>query len=185
LAEIRPKRMLMKSGRMVTIRSAIPLDAASLIDFIKDVLIGADWSATQSHEVDTSIEKEVGWIEDHGDSPGKLILVAQSDREIVGMLHFANGVRERNHHAGTLGMSVRNDWRRQGLGQALIQNLLEWARADPLIEKVSLVVFSTNEPAIRLYHRMGFIEEGRQKREYRLSNEMYVDGILMYQVTGA
>jgi RimJ/RimL family protein N-acetyltransferase len=52
-----------------------------------------------------------------------------------------------------------------------------------MIEKVSLEVFSINEPAKRLYHRMGFIEEGRKLREYRLSEDRYVDSILMYQFT--
>ena len=184
MAEIRPKRIEMNSGRIVTIRSAISLDAPSIIDFMKTVLIGADWSVTQSHEVDTRVEKEAEWIENHRSSPGKLILMAESDREMIAMLHFANGIRERNCHVGTLGMSVLKDWRRQGLGQALIHALLEWARENPLIEKVSLVVFSTNDPAIRLYRRMGFIEEGRQKMEYRLPENRYVDGILMYQFTG-
>jgi RimJ/RimL family protein N-acetyltransferase len=169
---------------MVAIRCAIPLDAGSIIEFVKTVLDNADWSATQAHEADEDIEKEAEWIEDHRDSPGKLILLAESGGKIVGMLHFANGARERNRHSGAFGMSVRSDWRRRGVGEALIQALLDWARANPLIEKVSLVVFSTNDPAIRLYHRMGFIEEGRQTGEYQLSDNRYVDGILMYQFTG-
>jgi len=183
LAEIRPKRIEIDSGDTVTIRSAIPPDARSIMDFMKTVLAASDWSATQSHEVDERIEKEAEWIEAHRDSPGKLILIAESRGEIIGMIHLSNGVRERNRHVGTLGMSVLKEWRRCGIGESLIQALLEWARSNPLIEKVSLAVFSTNDPAIRLYHRMGFIEEGRQTREYKISENKYVDCILMYQFT--
>lgn len=184
MAEIRPKRIEINSGDTVTIRSAIPPDAPSIIGFMKTVLAGADWSVTQDHEVDGRIEKETEWIEDHRGSPGKLILIAESRGEIAGMIHLSNGARERNRHVGILGMSVRKEWRRRGIGQLLIQTLLEWARSNPLIEKVSLAVFSTNDPAIRLYHQMGFIEEGRQNREYKFSEDRYVDGILMYQFTG-
>jgi RimJ/RimL family protein N-acetyltransferase len=45
------------------------------------------------------------------------------------------------------------------VGTALLQALLEWAESSPVIEKVCLDVFATNEPAIRLYKNLGFIEE--------------------------
>jgi RimJ/RimL family protein N-acetyltransferase len=184
MAEIKQKTIKLSSGETVTIRSAVPLDAVSMIDFVKAVLTDADWSVTQPHEIDTRVEKEIEWIEDHTDSPGRLALIAESGDDIVGLLHFTNGARERNRHVGIFGMSVQEDWRRRGIGQALLQSLLEWAKANPLISKVCLTAFSTNEPAIRLYRRMGFIEEGRQHMEYRLSGDRYVDGILMYQFTG-
>ena len=63
---------------------------------------------------------------------------------------------------------------------ALLTTLLEWARGNPLIEKVTLAVFSTNVPALQLYKKVGFKEEGRRLREYQLSKGTYIDDILMY-----
>ncbi|MCO7126428.1 GNAT family N-acetyltransferase [Sporolactobacillus shoreicorticis] len=40
--------------------------------------------------------------------------------------------------------------------------MIEWAKANPLIEKVASGVFSTNEAAIHLYKSMGFMEDGRR-----------------------
>jgi len=51
----------------------------------------------------------------------------------------------------------------------------------PAYEKVCLGVFSTNEWAVALYKKMGFIEEGRKFKEFKLDNGDYVDDILMYQ----
>ena len=50
-----------------------------------------------------------------------------------------------------------------------------------MIEKVALSVFATNQLAIGLYKKMGFLEEGCRIREIRIADEKYVDDILMYR----
>lgn len=49
--------------------------------------------------------------------------------------------------------------REQGVGRALIERVLVWARAAPF-RAVRLEVSDHNEPAIRLYERMGFMRTG-------------------------
>ena len=49
-----------------------------------------------------------------------------------------------------------------------------------LIEKLTLEVFVTNEAAIRLYRKMGFLEEGRRVRHVKIADGKYVDVIVMY-----
>ena len=39
----------------------------------------------------------------------------------------------------------------------LLATLIAWARAHLEIEKLGLYVFSTNEPAVRLYQKPGFV----------------------------
>ena len=58
---------------------------------------------------------------------------------------------------------------------------LDWAEKNPLIEKVSLGVLSTNYRAIALYKSMGFVEEGRKIKEIKINENEYVDDILMYK----
>ena len=66
----------------------------------------------------------------------------------------------------------------------MLRCFIEWAEASPLIEKIGLGVFATNEPAIALYRKSGFVEEGRQPREVKVGSE-YVDVILMYRFVTA
>ncbi|WP_328043105.1 GNAT family N-acetyltransferase [Neobacillus mesonae] len=68
------------------------------------------------------------------------------------------------------------------MGKLLIKELLNWAEHNPLIEKVSLGVLSTNQRAIELYKSMGFVEEGRKIKEVKFSDDLYVDDILMYKL---
>ncbi len=44
-------------------------------------------------------------------------------------------------------MSVNKVWRNQGVGKALLEALIEWAEREPLLEKLRLEVFATNEHA--------------------------------------
>jgi ribosomal protein S18 acetylase RimI-like enzyme len=68
-----------------------------------------------------------------------------------------------------LGLTVLKAYRRIGLGEALLRTGLEWSRAQG-IRKVRLGVFATNESAIALYKKLGFVEEGR------LNEEVILDG---------
>ena len=67
--------------------------------------------------------------------------------------------------------------RRRGVGRALLEAAVEWARASG-VSKLELHVFPYNEAAIRLYESFGFEREGYRKRQYRRGQE-YVDAILM------
>lgn len=158
-------------------------DAEPLIKYVKEVLIGSKWALTRRHEYDVTLEQQIKWIEKHHEGLGKLLLLAEAEREIIGMLDFSNYHREIHQHVGGFGLSVRADWRQSGIGKALLQTLLDWARANPVIEKVALVVCSTNKPALQLYRQVGFVEEGRRPREYRLGKDRYVDDMLMYLFT--
>ena len=67
--------------------------------------------------------------------------------------------------------------RRRGVGRALLEQAVEWAR-DAGIRKLELHVFPWNEPAIALYESFGFVREGFRRAHYRRGAD-YVDAILM------
>lgn len=79
-------------------------------------------------------------------------------------------------------MMIQKDYRSMGIGKRLIAELLKWAEENPLIEKVNLAVFSTNEGAIALYKKMGFTEEGRKKNEIKTGENEYADDVLMFKL---
>lgn len=109
------------------------------------------------------------------------MLVAETRNQIVGWIVFRSPGRARLSHTGSIGMMIDKDFRNMGIGKLLIKGILDWATSNPLIEKVCLGVFSTNERAVALYKKMGFIEEGRKIKEFKLDNGEYVDDILMYR----
>jgi RimJ/RimL family protein N-acetyltransferase len=91
-------------------------------------------------------------------------LVAFAADEVVGLLNVAS-----HFGAGEIGMLVARDWRRRGVGTALVAAAIEWARARGL-HKLALSVFPHNEAAIALYRKFGFVEEGRRLKHMRRAN---------------
>jgi RimJ/RimL family protein N-acetyltransferase len=101
-------------------------------------------------------------------------VVAVAGGQIIGMLH----VEASRHGFGELGMLVHRDWRGRGVGSALVQAAIDWARGHGL-HKLCLEVFAQNAAAIALYRNCGFIEEGRRARQYRRASGELWDTIMM------
>jgi ribosomal protein S18 acetylase RimI-like enzyme len=65
-------------------------------------------------------------------------------------------------------MAVAADRRGEGIGTALLEEGLGWARSAG-VDKVELSVYPDNRTALALYRRFGFVEEGRLRRHSRKS----------------
>ena len=178
---VEPSVHTLEDGRKVTIRSARPNDAVRLIESAAAMLVDNTFAIREADEFTYTPEEESRLIEEHGRLPGKLWLVAEADGAIVGSTMFSVGRFRRVAHCGSLGISLDAGWRGQGLGNLLLSLLLDWAEQEPGVEKVALAVFADNEPALRLYRKLGFVEEGRRQCEVRLGPGRYVDDVLMYR----
>jgi ribosomal protein S18 acetylase RimI-like enzyme len=75
-------------------------------------------------------------------------------------------------------MMVARDRRGQGIGTALMEAAIGWAREQGL-HKLSLDVFAHNEAALALYRKLGFVEEGRRVKHYRRASGELWDAIEM------
>jgi ribosomal protein S18 acetylase RimI-like enzyme len=93
--------------------------------------------------------------------------VAVRGSEVVGWCDIVPLTREGFTHGGVLGMGVRKDVRGQGIGSKLIARTLTAAKELGL-ERVELDVYASNQPAIRLYEKVGFVVEGTRKRARKL-----------------
>jgi RimJ/RimL family protein N-acetyltransferase len=114
--------------------------------------------------------------------PHAAVLVAErDDGTLVGRLSVGRDPHPASAHVADVGLMVAQDARRQGVGRALLEAAVEWAR-EAGVRKLELHVFPWNEAAIALYDSFGFEREGFRKRHYRRGTEL-VDAILMaYEV---
>ncbi len=69
--------------------------------------------------------------------------------------------------ADMLNLAVRTEYRRQGIGRQLVEELISRLDAHCL----TLEVRVTNENAIRLYQSLGFLQVGRRKNYYQKPRE--------------
>ncbi len=169
----------LKDGSTITIRTARPEDAPAILEHVRPIFAEGEFVLSTPDDFRMTEEKETAWLQANRDDPGNLVIVAEYDGRIIGMLNFHSEERKRVRHHGELGMSVHKAWRDKGVGRALLQTLLAWAEQHPVLEKVCLQVFATNTRAIALYTSLGFKEEGRQVRDIKMESGEYVDVFMM------
>jgi RimJ/RimL family protein N-acetyltransferase len=104
---------------------------------------------------------------------GAVLYLAESAGSIVGAIHafLGGGVVD-------LGMFVASGHRGGGVGAALLEAVIGWAR-EQNAHKISLAAWSTNYPAIGLYARYGFRLEGTRRRHYRRRSGALWDAVVM------
>ncbi|MFJ7666224.1 GNAT family N-acetyltransferase [Lysinibacillus sp. NPDC097195] len=166
----------------INMRVACLADAQQMLAIQQEVIAEEQYLLSTIEEFQQTIEGQQAWIQTKLANDRETILIAEYNDDIVGWLAFQSPERKRLAHTGSFGVMVRNDYRGQGIGKRLIEALLTWAVANPHIEKVCLGVFSTNVGAMALYRKMGFIEEGRKINEIKVSDNHYVDDVLMYKM---
>ena len=97
--------------------------------------------------------------------------------ELITYPHIA-----RHRHAGEINMIVVHaDWQGKGVGQALMQAMTDLADNWLQLIRLSLMVWTSNETAIRLYQKFDFVIEGRLKN-YVFSDGKYNDACLMGRI---
>lgn len=157
-------------------------DAEAVLDVQNSVISEGEYFIAVSEEFNKTPEQQRDWIQTLLENERETIIVAEINGEVIGWIVFQSENRKRMSHKGSFGMMIRKNYRGKGMGKELLKALLEWAEANPFIEKVSLGVFSTNQRAISLYKKMGFVEEGRKIKEFKMSEREYVDDIIMYKM---
>lgn len=159
------------------IRPAVPEDAPLLRDFLA-ALHAERCPYLLSRPSEPTLEEAVDLVRDYAETPRSALLVAPAAGAIVGLAQFSPYGHPQQRHAGHLAVSVRADWRRKGVGRALLEALLDWARGVEGLRRLSLEVLATNAPAVRLYERLGFAVDGA-KREAVRDGDAFIDILLM------
>lgn len=164
-----------------TVRLASPGDASALVQLAREV-----GSEPEGWLISTSDWRGAGderrYLRSLRRSRDAAVFVAEAPEGIVGRLSVGRDPHPASSHVADLGLMVAKSHRRRGIGRALLERTVEWARGTG-VTKLELHVFPYNEAAIRLYESFGFRREGLRERHYRRDGEL-VDAVLMaYEVT--
>lgn len=98
-------------------------------------------------------------------------LLAVADGKTVGYVIYWRLPGETDIH----NLAVHPDHRRQGVGRALLQAVVEETRREGL-RRITLEVRKSNEAAQRLYQSLGFVSQGVRKGYYSDDGE---DALIM------
>ncbi len=93
------------------------------------------------------------------DNPLSLWLIAEADGVVAGYV----GSQTVLDSADMMNLAVSQDFRRQGIGEQLVNSLTE-ALAEKGVKTLLLEVRISNEPAKQLYQKLGFEIVGKRPR---------------------
>ena len=91
-----------------------------------------------------------------------LTFIAYDGEVPLGTCAFMN-LDERNRHAELAIVIGNKDYWGKGFGTEIMKQLLDWGFYGLNLNRLYLHVFSTNNRAIALYEKMGFIKEGEMR----------------------
>lgn len=97
---------------------------------------------------------------------------------IVGHVDLTGPSLYSSLHRARLGIGVEREYRGRGIGSALIEAALSWARGTRELAWIDLSVFAHNQRALQLYERFGFRQNGRTEDAYRL-DRVRIDDVHM------
>jgi len=172
------KKVLLKNGQEVIIRKAVKADAQALIDYGNVIGGESDNLLFGANEFGITLEQEERFIEGMANSKASGLFVALIDGEVVALANLSTHHRKRAAHTSEIGMSVRKKYWGLGIGDAVLDFIIEFAKASGQIEIIGLSVRVDNLAAQGLYRKKGFVEIGRYPKSTKIEDD-YFDTILM------
>jgi len=103
---------------------------------------------------------------------GDIQVVALKDNRVVGWCDIVSPEWPGFEGTGRLGMGLAREFRGQGLGPRIAKAAIE-AAVQKGFRRIELDVYAVNEPAIKLYQKLGFVVEGRKMKARCLDGEYY------------
>ena len=171
-----------RNGTPYTLRSAEPEDASRMLQYMKIMLGETPFLARTPEEFNYTPEAEADILAGRRDDPRGLMLVAELDGQIIANAGISShGAKSRLLHRAELGISVRKDYWRQGIGSALMERLIAFAVRSGY-EQIELTVESKNRRALALYHKYGFTVYGTRPHGMKYADGSYDNDYLMVRI---
>lgn len=174
--------LMLRDGRKCTIRSAEPDDAPMMLQYMKTMLGETPFLLRTPEEFAYTPEEESRVLAGRKEDPRSLMLAAEAEGRIIACADIcSHGAKSRVMHRGELGISVRKDYWRQGIGSALMERLIAFA-ARSGYEQVELTVESKNHRALGLYIKYGFMVYGTRPHGMKYPDGSYDNDYLMVKM---
>ena len=135
-----------------------------------------------------TLKKEIAFLSDQLKSvkSKKIVYLVAEDKKkglIVGTasVRLQSGAQD---HVGNLGITIRKEYRRLGLGKFLMKEIINLAKKElkPRPKIIRLSVFHANKAAINLYKKIGFKKAARIPRQFRHGGELLDEVVMVKEV---
>lgn len=103
----------------------------------------------------------------------RVLIALNKKNKIIGHIDLKSHNQKYTNHRAVMGMGVHRNYRKDGLGGLLIESIMDWTKNETAIERIDLWVLSENNPAIRLYKKLGFEKIGEVEDMFRIDDSSH------------
>lgn len=168
-------------GHEFIIRYPTKGDASAMLDYINELSKEQTFIRFQGEQL--TLEHETRFLNDQ--------LKRIEDKRTVQLHVFSNnkligisGIDLKDkveHHEGVFGISLKKEFRGEGIGKILMQQILDEAIKNmPQLRIITMGVFEYNPVAMTMYKNFGFKEFGRLPKGIFYKGK-YIDHIYLYK----
>ena len=172
------QKIELSNDSVLVIREADGGDALRVLEYLEVVSGETAFLSFGTGEFEFTEKQEAEHLEKTRNQENGIYLLGMIGDELVGVISFMGGSRPRTRHTGEFGLTVRQSHWGLGIGNALMDALILWARESGVVKKINLRVRTDNKRAIALYERKGFKSEGIVRKEMWIEGVFY-DNMLM------
>ena len=169
----------LKDGRECILRSAAETDAQAALDNFILTHEQTDYLLSYPDEIRYTVEQEAALLKKKEESPFDAEILAEVDGKIAGLAGIDRlSASDKLRHRAEFGISIDAAYWGLGIGRALTEACIACAR-EAGYTQLELDVVASNERAVALYEKEGFVEYGRNPLGFRSRISGYNELILM------
>ncbi len=167
------KTITLKNGQTCLLRSPEERDAEAMLDYLRQTSAETDFMLRYEDEITLTPDDERKSLSDILDDPKRIMIAAFIDGKLVantGLNPF--GQTDRVRHRAEFGISIIKEYWGQGIGSALLSELIAAAKQAGY-EQLELEVVTQNERGIALYKKLGFETFGTREHTFKYRDGRY------------
>lgn len=173
------KKIRLSDGRICVLRNGTAQDGQAALDNFILAHTQTDYLMTYPDEIAFTAGEEAEYLQKKTDSENEIEILAEVDGRIVGTA----GIEQRSpklklRHRCDFGISIDKEYWGLGIGRALTCACIECAKKAGY-EQIELEVVADNERAVKLYEKVGFVEFGRNPRDFKSRLTGYQEVVYM------
>ena len=171
------QRGLAMNKGIIEIIEGRPADAEAVLEFTRKAGSETDNLTFGAEGLEVTPAQEAAFLEEMAADPRSIFLCAWKGGVLIGT-GFLGAMDRRMKHRARLAISIlKSEWN-NGIGSAIMERLIEFARKSD-IEIIELEVRCDNKRAMHLYEKYGFKRIGTFPAFFKIGDE-YIDFELMY-----
>jgi GNAT superfamily N-acetyltransferase len=137
------------------VRQATPEDWSRIWPLVRDVAREGETFAYDPELTEDEARRD--WMVP---PPGRVVVATTGDASVVGVANMYANRAGPGAHVASGSAIVDRTYRRRGVGDRLIAHMVRWCRSTGFAAIQFNAVVDTNDTAIRLYERHGFVTLG-------------------------